>query len=665
MSPKPEKTSVIPEHNGSSQRHLIMGTAGHVDHGKTALVKALTGFDCDTHREEKQRGITINLGFAHLNLPAGDSLSIVDVPGHKDFIRTMVAGASGIDFGLMVIAADSGIMPQTREHLQIMQILGVRSGLIAITKTDIVDSDILEMAKEETDNFVKGTFLEGSPVVCVSSKTGEGIPQLKTLISEQAANISNRHTGEVFRMYIDRIFSVKGFGTVVTGSVISGKLETTDSAFLLPAGKELRVRRIERHNKEAYKVVAGDRASINLAGLDVNEFKRGMVISDRVLRSSSLLDVNLKLFENAKKTGLWSQAHFHLGTYEAQVKIHLINNNSIRGGETSLAQIHLPFPCIAQSGDRFVLRSSSNDITLGGGEIIDAFPLHHRRRTNTLLERMTRIAEGKLTELIASEVQKAIGAAVHSEIADKLNVSSEKILSVVNGNMAEDILSFNIKDTVYLIHRTVYEKWRNVALRSITSFHKRNPLEPGGRTVEETAGAIGIERDKPSCILLREMFSRLEKEKKLKRVGNTWAIANHTVNIDPVLKKQIEFIRNLLTKAGMHTPLISELKQKTDAYGINAQNFKKILRFLVKRKEAYFIDDNYIHASVVDKCRKVLLNDLVNRHEGIKVSEFRDLINGNRKICLLLLNIYDREGVTVRKDDVRLITDKGRKISEG
>jgi selenocysteine-specific elongation factor len=289
-------------------KHLILGTAGHVDHGKTALVKALTGIDCDTHKEEKRRGITINLGFAHLTLASGDTVGIVDVPGHRDFVHTMVAGACGIDCVLMVIAADSGVMPQTREHLAICDILGIRAGIIAVTRVDLVDETALAGVREEISRFKKGTFLENSPVVDVSPVTGRGIETCKAVIAETLMHVPDRRTGTVFRMFIDRIFSVSGFGTVVTGSVKSGKVSIGQTAYLLPPHKELRVRRIERYGAEVAEVTAGDRASLNLVGLSKEEFERGMLVSDRPLATTTLLDVRLHLFDHTKPLGRWSQA---------------------------------------------------------------------------------------------------------------------------------------------------------------------------------------------------------------------------------------------------------------------------------------------------------------------------------------------------------------------
>ncbi len=652
----------IAEKDRQSKKHLIMGTAGHIDHGKTALVKALTGIDCDTHKEEKQRGITIHLGFSHLQISPTCHIGIVDVPGHAAFIRTMVAGSSGIDFFLLVIAADSGVMPQTYEHLRILQILGIRSGIIAITKIDLVEPDILEIAREEIQEFKKNSSIENCPVVEVSSRTNEGISALKELIAKQVNGVKQRPMGQIFRMFIDRIFTVKGFGTVVTGSVIGGFIKKGSPAFLLPKGNGLRVRRLEQYGKERDMIVAGDRASINLVGLNYSDFQRGMIISDRVLRSTTMLDAKLSLFKKSQDLVIWSLVNFYLGTYEAQARVHLIDRNRALGGETVLVQIHLPVPCIAQARDKFVIRSSSSDITLGGGEIIDAFPLHHKRRPKKVLENMKRIAKGTLSELIAAEVCKRIMAVSCKFIADVLNLSEEEIMVAASKGIPCEIVQYTINGRVYLLKKEEKERWIEIALRTIATFHKRNPLNPQGKTTGDILGAIGVTGNEASELVLGEILENLVQDKRLKKVGNTWALKEYSVTISPELKGQIQAVETFLKNSKMKTPLISELIKATTSTGLNEKTLMQILKHLVSKGDVYYVEGSYFHAAIVDECRKKLLRELAFSKEGITVAQFRDLVKGNRKICLLLLAIYDNEGVTLRKGDVRAITEKGRSV---
>ncbi len=647
-------------------KHIIMGTAGHIDHGKTALVKALTGIDCDTHKEEKARGITINLGFAHVPLSCGDIIGIIDVPGHRDFVHTMVGGASGIDFVLLVVAADSGAMPQTREHLQIMEVLGIKNGVIAITKIDLVEPEIADLAESEVRELIRGTFLEGCPIVRVSSATHEGIDELKRYINQVALKTPNRSIGGVFRLYVDRIFTVKGFGTVVTGSVTSGFLQAGDEVYLLPGEKKLRVRRLERFGEEVKEVVAGDRASINLPGLPREGFRRGAIISNRILRSTTLVDAKLKLFQNSRSFyKLWNRAIFHLGTYEHQATVHLIDCDRLIGGDTALVQIQLDTPCTTQYGDRFVIRNTSSDTTLGGGIIIDAFPLHHRKRPDRLVKSMSKIAEGKPHELVAAEVRKHFSAITHHEVADLLNVSHEKILKVVSNKLPPDIVSYTQNDVMYLIIKKEHDKLEQQLLNRIAAFHKRNALDRKGVTADELMSLARIERGSAGESLLRLLLDRLVANGKLKRVERTWALIDHSINLNPELKSQASFVARYLNNLNMKTPIMSELVSAVSKVKIDEQRLRNILRYLVEEGTVYFSEGNYIHAPIVDRCRKKLLHALSEQEEGMTVADFRDLVNGNRRICLLLLSIYDTEGVTKRSGDLRLITEKGVAMVEG
>ncbi|MBI4648644.1 MAG: selenocysteine-specific translation elongation factor [Bacteroidia bacterium] len=434
-------------------KHLTIGTAGHVDHGKTALIKALTNVDCDTHKEEKLRGITINLGFTHFILPSSEKVGIVDVPGHKDFIHTMISGASGMDLVLLVIAADSGVMPQTIEHLNILEILGIKKGLVVLTKTDLVDEDLILLAIDEIKDFLKNTFFEFAPVIRVSSITGAGIDKLKDMIAKVAGETHERKKSGFFRMYIDRIFNVKGFGSVVTGTVINGKLDLAKQVFLLPGDKtkELKVRRIEKYGTATDTVEAGDRAAINLAGLEKNDFIRGMIISDTNLKATTIFDAKLSLFKNSRQLNLWSDVIFLCGTYESHARLHLLNKNEINGGENAIVQIHLDKPCILIYSDRFIIRNTSGTRTLGGGEIIDPFPLHHKRRSPELLENISKLAEGSITELIRTEVKKYLVPVTDRQIAETLNIPANEIYNICMESSFDDIVKYSCEQLVILI----------------------------------------------------------------------------------------------------------------------------------------------------------------------------------------------------------------------
>jgi selenocysteine-specific elongation factor len=619
-------------------RHLILGTAGHVDHGKTALVKALTGIDCDTHKEEKRRGITINLGFAHLTLQSGDTIGIIDVPGHRDFIHTMVSGANGIDLALLVVAADGGVMPQTREHVRIMELLGIRTGLIALTRIDLTTPDVAELCAGEVADFVKGTFLEHAPVVRVSAVTGEGLDALRAALFTAAAVASERPAGEGFRMYIDRIFSVAGFGTVVTGSALSGALKTGEPAYLLPSGREVRVRRLERYGQEVTEVRAGDRASLNLAGITREEFVRGMMVADRLLRTTSMVDARITLFESSHKLQLWSQVIFLMGTLESQARIHLIDRNFLPPGTPGIVQIHLSDPFAPQFGDRFVLRSSSGDMTLGGGEIIDAAPLHHRRRPEILVDRLERLASGDQAGFIAEEVRKQHGPVTTAGLAEKLNLTAGEITAALE-SLPGDIDSIVVGNN-----------------------QRENPMAGEGKTVEDLYGQTGLKNGHDDMLFLRHLLDALHKRGILKPVKNTWALATHAVRVSKEFEAQIRFIEEFLKTSNMKIPLQSDFEAAAAKAGMDRNALKQAARYLMNKGRIIGLEGSYIHGDIVVRCRRALMEKLKAAPKGITVAQFRDLVDGNRKICIALLTLFDAEGITERQGDVRVITEKGRTL---
>lgn len=653
-----------------NKKQFILGTAGHVDHGKTSLIKALTGIDCDTHPEEKLRGITINLGFSHLDFPNGISIGIVDVPGHKDFINTMISGASGIDFMMLVIAADSGVMPQTVEHLHIMKMLGINSGIIALTKVDLADEEMLKIAEEDIKELTRDTFLDGCPIFRVSSKTGEGIDNLKNYLS-QLNTITPLHLGKgmvdgpLFRMFIDRIFSVAGFGTVVTGSVLSGKLKVDDKVYLLPSEKELRVRRLEKHGKEVSEVIAGNRAAINLIGLKKEDFSKGMVLSDRIITPTKMVDARITIISGGKKFDIWSQVLFLLGTYESQAKVHLIDVDNLKCGETALAQIHFSQPLIAQIGDRFIVRNSSGDITIGGGEIIDPYPLHHKRRTEKVITQLKKISEGGLTELIAAEVRKTYSPVTLECIMNNLNMPSEDVNRFSPELLPSDIVHFNYEGSVYLILSEQLEKLKNRIFKILENYHKRNPLDEEGRNFEELMGIFGVKRNSAADGIMKCLLNEMVERKILRKVNATWCLYSHNVLLTEEDKKQIKFVESFHKSCGMNVPLKSELITASLKKGISETKLNQILVLLTKRERLYCIDGNYIFKDIVDSSRKKLIEYFLNtsaggNRNGITVAQFRDLINGNRKMCLLLLAQFDREGITVREGDFRYLTEEGK-----
>lgn len=637
-------------------KHLIMGTAGHVDHGKTALIKALTGVDCDTHKEEKERGITIHLGFAHVVLKDGSTIGVIDVPGHKDFIHTMLGGASGIDFVLLVIAADSGVMPQTKEHLRIMEILGVKHGIVALTKTDLVDESLLELCKTDIAELISRSFLRSAPIVPVSAKTGSGIPALMEAIQRVSGKVENRPAEGLFRMYIDRIFSVTGFGTVVTGTVVSGKLDVESKAYLLPGKpKEVRIRRMERHGGEVSEIRAGDRASLNLVGIEKSEVERGMIVADRVMTETAIFDADLTLYDEKSELGIWSQVIFHTGTYENQARVHLIDRNELKSGETGIVQIHLASPCILLYGDKFVLRNSSSDVTLGGGKVVDAAPLHHRRRPEKLVREISKIAAGDIQELIAAQVAKLRVPVAVEDMATQLNVSKEQLLEKMAHGRSDSVVVLSSNKGSYFVDIKCYRDMEIGAVKASQELLKKNPLSERGANLNEIRGALKIEKTPAADEVLMRILEKLVSENKLRESNKTWLPIEATGTLSQASERNVAVVEAYLKGCEMRTPLMNDIRAVAAQAGIKDAELKQVLHYLTVSGKIYRIEDNYLHHTVVDSCRNKLIERLKSKQEGVSVSEFRDLVGGNRKICLLLLTRFDGEGLTKRKDDFRYL----------
>ncbi len=643
-------------------KNVILGTAGHIDHGKTALVKVITGIDCDTHPEEKLRGITINLGFSHLELPGDKSLGIVDVPGHHEFVNTMVAGAHGIDILMLVIAADSGIMPQTIEHLQIAQTLGIKTGFVALTKVDLVDEESILMIENEVKDFLKDSFLSGCKIIRVSSIKGIGVDEIKNHLAALVENVEERSISKNFRMYIDRIFTVSGFGTVVTGSVLGGTVKKSNDLYLLPTNKQLRIRRMERHGKEVEQISGGNRVSLNLTGLNKDDFKRGMVLTDKIIEPTNLLDAKINLLQNVKKIGVWSDVIFLSGTFKNQARMHLIDKNKIDGKDSGIIQIHLSKPCFVLRGDRFIIRSTSGMQTLGGGEIMDPYPLHHRRRTNKLIQQLKKVAEGNHHEFVYAEVRKRRTPVSLPELTEKFDLRNRQPKEFITDNLPEDIVAVETKDNTFLMLKDAREKIVAGILKNIENYHKKNLLVETGKSLKELMSIFAKDYASIPEQIIKTIIDELITEKKIKKVENTWSLVNHSVQLDENEEKKINFVEEYFKKSDMQVPLMSDLLPEAERNKIDEKQLKQILELLTSQNKLYRSDKSYVHFSIMNDCKIKLLKCLSSRPDGITVAGFRDLIKGNRKICLLMLNYFDDEGITFRDGDTRKITEKGRKI---
>ncbi len=652
-------------------RHLILGTAGHVDHGKTALIKLLTGFDCDTHKEEKQRGITINLGFTSLTLPNGEMLGIIDVPGHKDFISTMVGGASGMDLVLLVIAADSGIMPQTREHLHIIQALGIKKGVVALTRADLVDEEWLELATLEIQEFLHGSVLSDAPVVPVSAVTGRGKEDLLATLQSLVETVDEKEPRGRFRMYIDRIFSVKGFGSVVTGSVLGGHLRVNQEVQLQPGDHAvLRVRSLERHGKPVDEVVGGDRAAINLIGLERSDFQRGMLITDQRLPETTRVDALVRLFDTGTNLSLWSHLSLHAATFECPVRMHLLDCVGLRAPDEAIVQLHLPKPVVLLARDRFILRNSSGDRTLGGGFILDASPLHHRKRTETLRGNLTALAEtmrkgDNIQDLIKAELRKECRPFRLDEVADRLHLNAAELLTEVEAH-AGHLPLFRAEEGMFMMDPHFHQQYCERILAILADHHRQYPVFADGLDLQELAGKLDLAKSKQEKAFATLLLNGMVAESKLEKKGTTWILHGHRARIDEVMAGHLQWLEKAIRAYDVQKPVISELEEEARDRKLSKHEFRMLMSYLVKTKKIQYYQQDFMHIDIVNKYRAILLKLLADKPEGIAINTFKDAIQASKRLCAMLAGVYEAEK-SIRStgtgvETMLFITDEGKKI---
>lgn len=649
-------------------KHLIMGTAGHVDHGKTSLIKALTSVDCDTHQQEKERGITINLGFSHLDLPSGNSLGIVDMPGHKDFINTMVSGASGIDFVLLVIAADSGIMPQTREHFNIIQSLGVKKMIVALNKIDLVDEELADLAKLEIMEWLEESDFANSPIVGLSSTSKIGIEDLISEIEKLVPEIPSRSASSFFRMYIDRLFTVKGKGAVIAGSVLNGQITSDDDLFLLPGHDKLRIKGMHRHGKATKQIVSGDRAAINVSGLNKEEFQRGMLVSNQALETTQMIDAQIQLFPNVNKLKVWSNVILHAATFECQARLHLIDTDTLEAGKSGIAQLSLEREVVLLAKDCFVIRRSSGDETIGGGIIIDAQPLHHRKRTQKLVHQLQQLSEGILNEgkvahLLLLEVQKA---------GHPLRL--EALLSQLK--MEESDLEVDIKDLPGLRYYPAesvlaaenYEERIEKKLSEILKdYHLQNPLLESGWTEKELLGKFEHASDPSFTAFFPLLLERLCQALLLNKVGDTWVLKSHQVKVNQKTKDEMMWLEDLIKAYKAQKPIYPDIQDQVKAQKIPKERFQQYLDYLAKNHKLTFFKGDYVHSHWVKTYRKQMLEVLMNEEEGLFQQPLKAKTGLSKKMLPFLCELFESEKFIktsdYNKDNFKTsITELGRKL---
>jgi selenocysteine-specific elongation factor len=630
-------------------KHVIAGTAGHIDHGKTELVKALTGVDCDRLGEEKRRGITIDIGFAPLLLD-GVSIGFVDVPGHERFVKNMLAGATGIDLVVLVVAADESIKPQTREHFDICTLLGVRAGLVALTKADLADAELREIVALEIRDMVKGSFLEGAPIVSVSARTGEGIDALKRSLQDLAAGVRPRSSASFFRLPVDRAFSMKGFGTVVTGTLIAGELADGAEVSVYPEGSRARVRGLQVHGQPVKSAVAGQRTACNLQGMDTQNVTRGHVLAPPGCMSpSSLLDVDLQVLPGAHAPLKdLARVRFHQGTSELLARVKLLGERRIDPGGHGLAQLRLESPGLSLPGDRFVIRNYSPMTTIGGGVVIDAHPEKHRRGADAAREALAALRTGEPEALVLHALDAAPAGLTVADLVVRTGCSIEEVGRIAKRlrDAGESLPAGDRAGT--LLRRTWRDRHRGRILEVLERFHAENPLMLG--LPREELRERAMPRIPPE--IARPLLEGLASEGRIRLEKDLAASAAHRLALGPEDEQVQALLARSFREGGLNPPTLEEI---VGAHKLDAARAQRIYHLLLSSGRLVKIKDGKVFDAESIESLKSRLWGLRARQPVIDVASFKELTGTSRKNAIPLLEHLDAEKVTKRKGNDREI----------
>jgi selenocysteine-specific elongation factor len=628
----------------SPPRHVVLGMAGHIDHGKTALVKALTGIDTDRLKEEKERGMTTDLGFAFL----GKDAAIIDVPGHERFVKTMVAGVNSIDVALLVIAADDGVMPQTREHLEILRILQIPKGLVILNKTDLVEKDWAEMVTSDIRSLVAGTFLEGAPVMPVSAVTGDGIPALADAIRQIVHTVPTRRDKGVFRMPIDRVFSIKGFGTVIAGTVLSGTVRVEDTLELLPQGVPVRVRGIQVHDESVQESGIGLRTAINLHGAEKEAVERGHVVAaPGCFTPTFKVDARVCYLASAPAPlAHRARVRIHLGTSEVVARAHLIDAEVLRPGDGGLVQLHFEQPVVADHGDRFVMRAYSPVTTIGGGEVLDPHPLKHKRFDSAIRDQLLRLGQGDPTQVVLDFLLKQTLAPCSTEETAHATSMPYEVCRAHLATLEQRSEAVQIIPEHWSAAATV-ARITSLIVESLTRFHRENPLRLGIPLIE----LISRMKPSPERTLCEHAVHAAVRRNAIHSSGGKLSLSTHTVHLSP----DQERVRQAIEHAYLETPLMppgaAEIIRGAGKDG------EKILGYLVEKGDLIRMEEGIImHRKGVDIARRKLEEFFCSKAEGT-LSEIRQHLGITRKYAVPLMVHFDGMGFTRRDGEVRRRAD--------
>ncbi|MCX7884226.1 MAG: selenocysteine-specific translation elongation factor [Caloramator sp.] len=633
-------------------QHIIIGTAGHIDHGKTTLIKALTGRDTDTLREEKERGISINLGFTYFDLPSGKRAGIVDVPGHERFIKNMLAGVGGIDLVILVIAADEGVMPQTVEHVNILELLDIKKGIVAVTKKDMVDDEWLKMITEDIKKYINSTFLKDAPIIPVSSITGDGLDILTKTIDEMTQKIEDRDVVTDFRLPIDRVFTISGFGTVVTGTLISGTIKEGDVCEIYTKGIKTKIRSIQVHENQVKEAWAGQRVAVNLSGVKTDEVHRGDVLSKAgTMESSLIIDCRLKYLKDAEKP-LKNRDRIRLyhGTSEILGRVIILDKEIVNPGDTALIQIRLEKSIAARRGDKYVIRSYSPMHTIGGGTILEPNAVKHKINDKKAIEELLLKEKGNPLEVVEKTIEKFSN--IFPKKDDIIKLSGKGVLNVEN--IINDLIDkgkvFEIRsgDENIYIHVKYIEYVKENALKLLKDYHNLNPLKAGISKEEFKVKLFGKNiRQK----LYDELLILLKKDTIDLNENYIWQ-KGFKIKFNEKQEKIKEEILKTFVEANFQPPKAEDiLKSFGKEEKLAKMVFESILdtgKIIKINEEMYLTKENY------DKAKN-LICDVIEKNGFITLGEFRDKIGTSRKYAVALLEHFDTVKFTKRIEDKRVL----------
>ncbi len=641
----------MPSKERAEKKFVVVGTAGHIDHGKTSLIKALTGIDTDRWKEEKQRGMTIDIGFANLELPSGITAGIVDVPGHERFIKNMLAGAHGIDIVLLVVAADEGVMPQTREHLTVCEMLGTKKGIVVLTKKDLVDEEWLELVKEDLKEFLKNSFLENAPVVALSSKTGEGLQTLIDELDRLASEVEPKRAEGVFRLPVDRVFTIKGFGTVVTGTTISGKVKIGDTLEILPAGKQAKVRTIQVHGKNVNEAVAGQRTAINLSDVSKEELKRGDILTvPGILKPTDIIDVEIKLSKDANvivTSGF--KVHLHHLTADVEGEVFLIDKEELLPGESAFAQIRLKGKIVPVFKDRFVIRNYSPARVIGGGKILNPLPPRRFRKKlkATWNKRLNTLKKNSPEEIVLLYTNESPGKYSSKNLIQLTGLPEKDLKTLINRLKAKGLI---VESDGKLYPGNFINSVKGKVVELLEKYHEKYPISEG-----LNRESIRTKLELTSNIL-NTAITALSEEGIVTEEEGIVRLTDFSPHAEGTeFEKPIKDIENLLEE-NLFSPLSQ--KELSEKLNIPETTVALCLSYLVKRKGFFKAGEFTFHPKALEVIKQ-LLQEHFKRSDTLSVSEFRESVKTTRKFAVPLLEFCDSMGLTERKGRERI---KGKNL---